>query len=157
MATFTYKGADEEDAKYTETVPVNAGNYTVKATIAETANYQSGTATADFSIAKADLEGLPSVAADDLEYNGTEQVLLPITVPDGVTVEYFFASITEEDYKGSYDPTVQVKFLIVQPYQKRQTLDTMLSSIKWMEAIITTTNCLQELSRLPFIPLRLLK
>lgn len=104
VATFTYKGADEEDTKYTETVPVNAGNYTVKATIAESNNYQSGTATADFSIAKADLEGLPSVAADDLEYNGTEQVLLPITVPDGVTVEYFFASITEEDYKGSYDP-----------------------------------------------------
>lgn len=53
---------------------------------------------------KANIQGLPTVAADDLVYDGTEQVLLPITVPDGVTVEYFFASITEEDYKGSYDP-----------------------------------------------------
>lgn len=52
---------------------------------------------------KANIQGLPTVAANDLVYDGTEQVLLPITVPDGVTVEYFFASITEEDYKGSYD------------------------------------------------------
>ena len=54
---------------------------------------------------KANIQGLPTVAADDLVYDGTEQVLLPITVPDGVTVEYFFTSITEENYKdGSYDP-----------------------------------------------------
>lgn len=56
-------------------------------------------------VTKANIQGLPSVAADDLVYDGTEQVLLPITVPDGVTVEYFFTSITEENYKdGSYDP-----------------------------------------------------
>jgi len=54
---------------------------------------------------KANIQGLPTVAADDLEYNGKEQVLLPITVPDEVTVEYFFTSITKEDYNnGSYDP-----------------------------------------------------
>ena len=50
--TYTYatKGSDN----FSATVPTNAGNYTVKATIAATANYNGTTATADFTIAKAD-------------------------------------------------------------------------------------------------------
>ena len=93
MATFTYKGADEEDTKYTETVPVNAGNYTVKATIAETANYQSGTATADFSIAKADLS-MVTETHGDLTYNGSAQQLVTISnLPDRTAVRYYYSEI----------------------------------------------------------------
>lgn len=51
--TFTYKAADAEE--FSATVPSNAGTHTVKATIAETANYQGGEATTEFTIAKADL------------------------------------------------------------------------------------------------------
>jgi hypothetical protein len=93
MATFTYKGADEEDTKYTETVPVNAGNYTVKATIAESANYQSGTATADFTIAKADLS-MVTETHGDLTYNGSAQQLVTISnLPDGTAVRYYYSEI----------------------------------------------------------------
>ena len=49
--TFTYasKGADA----FSATVPENAGEYTVKATIAATGHYLAGEATANFTIAKA--------------------------------------------------------------------------------------------------------
>ena len=49
--TYTYaaKGSDEFVAE----TPTNAGEYTVKATIAETANYNAAEATADFTINKA--------------------------------------------------------------------------------------------------------
>ena len=49
--TYTYaaKGSDEFVAE----APTNAGEYTVKATIAETANYNAAEATADFTINKA--------------------------------------------------------------------------------------------------------
>ena len=52
--TYTYatKGASD----YSETIPTNAGDYTVRAVIEATTNYESGTSTKDFTIAKADLK-----------------------------------------------------------------------------------------------------
>ena len=50
--TYQYKVSSAEDSDYSDTVPSNAGTYTVKATVAETDNYNGGTATADFTIAK---------------------------------------------------------------------------------------------------------
>ena len=51
--TYTYKA--KTAAEYTEAVPVNAGDYTVKATIAETAEYEEVSCTADFKIKKTSL------------------------------------------------------------------------------------------------------
>ena len=48
--TFTYKVKGADDDTYTNAVPTAAGSYTVRATIAETADYVGGTATADFTI-----------------------------------------------------------------------------------------------------------
>ncbi len=53
--TYTYKVKDADDSTYKSTVPTAPGNYTVKAVIAETANYNSGVATKDFTISKATL------------------------------------------------------------------------------------------------------
>lgn len=63
--TYQYKVKDANDSTYSDTVPTNAGNYTVKATVAETANYNSGTATANFAIAKA------TISSDDLNLSIT--------------------------------------------------------------------------------------
>lgn len=52
--SFTYKAAGANE--FTSTVPQNAGTHTVKATVEETPNYQGGEATAEFIIAKADIE-----------------------------------------------------------------------------------------------------
>ena len=51
--TFEYRAADADDSAYTGTIPKDAGDYVVRATIAETASYLGGTATANFNIAKA--------------------------------------------------------------------------------------------------------
>ena len=48
QVTFTYKAADSDI--FTTTVPSTPGTHTVKATIAETANYLGAEATADFTI-----------------------------------------------------------------------------------------------------------
>ena len=48
--TYEYKAKDADDSAYSETVPSAAGEYTVRATIAETDNYAGATATADFTI-----------------------------------------------------------------------------------------------------------
>lgn len=53
--TYTYKAKDADDSAYSETVPTAAGDYIVKATVAENPNYESNTATANFTIAKATL------------------------------------------------------------------------------------------------------
>ena len=55
--TYAQKGSDE----FSSDVPTDAGDYTVKAVIAETANYNGGEATADFTIAKAKV----TITADD--------------------------------------------------------------------------------------------
>ncbi|MBQ6034853.1 MAG: hypothetical protein IJL33_05080, partial [Ruminococcus sp.] len=51
--TYLYKLKTADDEAYSETVPTAAGEYTVKAVIAETDEYKAGEATADFTIAKA--------------------------------------------------------------------------------------------------------
>ena len=60
--TYATKGSDS----FSDAVPTNAGEYTVKATVAATANYNGGTATADFTIAKADIS--PAVTLDGWTY-----------------------------------------------------------------------------------------
>ena len=83
--TFLYKKTDEPDSAYTETVPTDAGEYTVKAKIAETANYKAGEATVDFTISPADME----VTAGDYQgtYDGAEHGIT-VNAPEGATVEY---------------------------------------------------------------------
>ena len=49
-AKIEYKKASEEDTAYSETVPTAVGNYTVRATFAETEAYGEAVATTDFSI-----------------------------------------------------------------------------------------------------------
>lgn len=70
VVTYEYKVAGAGDGTYATKVPTSAGSYTVRATVDETDAYLSGTATADFTIAKA-TPSLGTVAAaavvDDLD------------------------------------------------------------------------------------------
>ena len=74
--TYHYKVQGSNDSTYTTTKPSNAGDYTVRATIAETENYNSGVATANFTILKADPQVTPPTAKTNLEYTGNEQELI---------------------------------------------------------------------------------
>ena len=52
----TYTYAKKGTAKFSKTVPGDAGAYTVKATVEETGNYLGGEATADFTVAEPEPE-----------------------------------------------------------------------------------------------------
>ena len=89
--TYTYavKGSTQFDA----TVPTNAGEYTVRASIAATANYNGAEATADFTIAKKiPVAGVDfSVEPLQLTYTGSPQELVRQTIlTDGLEIEYSF-------------------------------------------------------------------
>ena len=72
--TYQYKLKDADDNTYTNTVPTDAGEYTVKATFPANGNYTEATATADFTIAKKALT--VNVTAKNKTYDGTENVEL---------------------------------------------------------------------------------
>ena len=102
--TYTYKDAEDENAEFSTTVPTNVGSYIVKATVAETANYQSGEATTEFAIGKGDLSMVSVSVPEELTYDGDSHQLITVSnVPDGATVKYIWEGISEEEYNnGSY-------------------------------------------------------
>ena len=66
--TIKYQGDNDEVP--TTTVPTNAGGYTVFASVAETANYNAGETTREFSIEKADFTQVTIEAIADQTYTG---------------------------------------------------------------------------------------
>lgn len=74
-AKFVYKVKGTDDSTYTENVPTNAGNYTVKAMSPATDNYEAAEATADFVIEKAtvDVSSVMWNVGGPKTYNGKEQ------------------------------------------------------------------------------------
>ena len=67
--TYNYKVSTAPDNTYSATKPSNAGTYTVRASVAETANYNAGTATANFTIAKAN--GAATLSSSSVEFGTT--------------------------------------------------------------------------------------
>ena len=80
--TYQYKVKGANDNTYSATVPTKADDYTVKAIVEATANYNGGEATADFTISRKSVNATMIQAIADQVYNGT--ALTPaITVKDG--------------------------------------------------------------------------
>ena len=67
--TFTYSA---DGTNFSNEVPTNAGTYTLKATVAETTNYESAEATTTFTIAKAEVTS-PAENTTKFEYTTQEQ------------------------------------------------------------------------------------
>ena len=95
--TYTYKAEGTET--FAETMPEVVGTHTIKASIAETTNYNAGEATAEFTIAAA----TSSVTAKGYKgaYNN-EAHGITITAPEGSTVMY---GTQEGTYEQSESPT----------------------------------------------------
>ena len=72
--TYQYKVKGDDDTTYSDTLPTNAGDYTVKATFAATDNYNEVTATADFIIAKATPAVAISAAPSTLTGGGSVEL-----------------------------------------------------------------------------------
>lgn len=75
--TIMFKAKGAADDTYTETAPKNAGEYTVKVSVAATAEWKSATKTFDFEIAKKELTG----ASATKMYDGNVTI---VATPDGV-------------------------------------------------------------------------
>ena len=92
--TYQYKVKDADDTIYSDTLPINAGNYTVKATFAATDNYNEVTATADFTIAKATPTVAISATPDTLTGDGSVELTVA-----GVPTEGQLAVTCDNDIK----------------------------------------------------------
>ncbi|MDO4813393.1 MAG: hypothetical protein Q3995_07760 [Eubacteriales bacterium] len=120
--SYTYKVKGADDSTYTKTKPVDAGSYTVRASIAETTNYEAATVEADFTIDKVDMVVgtnllAPSVPVSGLVYDGSAKELLCAgqtwDEKDGAPFGTFYYSVDGESWStdlptaisaGEYNP-----------------------------------------------------
>ncbi len=113
-AVVTYAVKDSETfGTYDEIVNGQAGNYTVKAAVAGTTDYAAAEATADFTIAKADVVATAPQALA-LTYNGGKQNLVTAGEATGAEIQFlngeeWTTTIPQGDNAGAY--TVQYKYV----------------------------------------------
>lgn len=98
--TYLYKVKDAADDTYTASVPTPAGTYTVKATIAESAQYLGNTATADFTITPKSIAGVSIAAIEDQTYTGS--AITPATVITDTEISPVPTLTENTDYTLSY-------------------------------------------------------
>lgn len=109
--TYDYKVKGAADDTYQTTVPTEAGDYTVRATIAAAGHYLGNTATADFTIAKAALTNVMLVS-DNLTYTGNELSVTVASVKAGtldVPATAYTVSGDKGTVVGNYTVTVTAK------------------------------------------------
>ncbi len=86
--TYEYKEKSAAEETYSTTVPTNAGEYTVRATIATTTNYKQEVATTDFTISKVAPTQVDPTAKTDLVYTGSAQDLINAGSSSDGTMKY---------------------------------------------------------------------
>ena len=86
--TYYYKVKDASDETYSQTVPADAGEYTVKAVTASTNIYKASEAAADFTIAKANAAVTAAPAANNLTFSGEAQALVTAGSASGGVMQY---------------------------------------------------------------------
>jgi len=100
----TYTYSDKVDGAFTATVPVNAGTWYVKASVAEIDNYLGGEATLSFAIAKATLT---VVAVNQSKVEGDADPQLTYTVTGLVGSDTLTGTLARQpgEDAGTYDIT----------------------------------------------------
>ncbi len=110
MGTVAYEYSKKGEDSWSVNVPNDAGEYTVRATVAETDFYKGGTATADFTITPKSIEGAKVVLGEGLVANGEEQeqAVESVVLADGTTlaVTNYVLSGNKVTAAGSYKLTV---------------------------------------------------
>ena len=99
--TYEYKSMDADDSEYSSEVPTKAGFYTVRATVAKTANYKGGTATCNFTISKKGVTPIVTMAGWTYGDTASEPVVSDNPSTGAVTFTYFDANGNELDGKPS--------------------------------------------------------
>ena len=98
---YFYANAEAPSLEYTTDVPANAGNYSIKAVIAESANYQGKEVTNTFSIAKADFSLV--TIADIANKTFTGEAIEP-----DVTVTFKGKAVDASEYTVGYSNNTNV-------------------------------------------------
>lgn len=100
--TYKYKAKNLADSAYSTTIPTNAGEYTVKAEIAETSNFNAGSTTANFTIAPKALDStMVAATIAPQAYTGSEIKPTPV-VTDGT------ALVNNTDFTYDYENNIYV-------------------------------------------------
>lgn len=100
--TYEYKVKAAADSTYSAKVPSDAGNYTVRATVAETKNYNGNTAVKNFTISPKSITGVEIAAVADVTYTGNAVKPEPV-VTDGEN------TLTKDtDFTYSYENNTDV-------------------------------------------------
>ncbi|ALU14010.1 cell surface protein [Eubacterium limosum] len=103
--SYQYKESTADDTTYTSTKPTMPGHYTVRATFGATTNYNTVTATADFTIREGSYTGL-TFENKTIPYDGKPHSLTVAgTLPQGTTVTYAPQSVTDA---GSHTITATI-------------------------------------------------
>ncbi|MGN0496998.1 MAG: hypothetical protein ACI4GW_12295 [Lachnospiraceae bacterium] len=109
--TVEFKKRDASDDTYTTELPTEVGEYTARATFAQTNIYEEYVATADFAILRK--EGSGTVTVDDIYYGETiKPVVISITNGnDNVTYEYKEKGAGDETYTAT-KPTLVGEYTV---------------------------------------------
>ena len=104
--SYEYKVKGEADTTYTQTTPMKVGEYTVRATFAQTDIYNEVTATDDFEILRN--EGTGTVTVETVYYGGTISPVVTSTTngTDNVSYEYKVKGAADTTYTQT--PPTQV-------------------------------------------------
>ena len=108
VPTFTY--SDSETGTFTAEVPVNAGTWYVKASVAATDDYDAAEQVFSFKIEKAQVTDIvaPAPAKKDLIYNAADQALVTAAkFDDGIVKGTFEYSLSET---GTYTADIPTGF-----------------------------------------------
>ena len=116
-ATFEYKAKDAEDEAYSADAPTEPGDYTVRATIAESTNYLAASATANFTISGPVMVTLTLVGSSIDGEDAFEPYV--VSVPKGSSVDDLDNDIYDDIVtyftKGVYVPYYEDLYVISQP------------------------------------------
>ena len=137
---YKVKGAD--DSSYATTTPVNAGEYTVRVKVSDSANYNGATKTADFTIEKA-TASITSVAmsANSIVYGDSYEVMVEKENYDGeVIIEYKAKNADDATYE-------MIKPVNIGEYTARVTLQEGANNTGDVETInfVITAKVLDDL------------
>ena len=108
--SYQYKAKEADDNAYNTQVPVNSGNYTVKAVVEATANYKGGEATADFTIARKSVTEVMIEDIADQSYTGSALTPEITAYTDNTEVGRATVTITGQ---GNYKDSASKTFFII--------------------------------------------
>lgn len=104
--TYAVKGEDS----YSDTIPTDAGDYTVKATFAETTNYQAAEAYDDFTIHPREVTVMAELVQTSFPYNGQDQKPVPTVTANGLlNADALQYDLVYRNNRDAGDATVTLK------------------------------------------------